>query len=201
MKTWSSPATTTPKPATRWLEPKARADTGPRSTDPDSAERNGFAQMLPCTSQLHSSAIKTHSDQAILHRKLTSSLQHKSQGKMTASLWLSPSGTSRGWGEGSRGPRAPAVCTTTPRAPSGLGPVSWRGARGSHQFSRYLTRGHEAFTHSPLPGWSGKIPAGAVTTPPFPGKSGPTRPLPSHFSVSTTTRGAANRIMQRQRSA
>ena len=157
--------------------------------------------MLPCTSQLHSSAIKTHSDQAILHRKLTSSLQHKSQGKMTDSLWLSLSGTSRGWGEGSRGPRAPAVCTTTPRAPSGLGPVSWRGARGSHQFSRYLTRGHEAFTHSPLPGWSGKIPAGAVTTPPFPGKSGPTRPLPSHFSVSTTTRGAANRIVQRQRSA
>lgn len=108
MKALSGPTTTAnPNQQRAGLEPKARADV---DTDPDSEERAGFAQMLPCTSQRHSSSVKTRSARAILHRRLTSSSQHKRQGKMTDSLWLSPSGTSQGSWEGSEAPGPPLHC-------------------------------------------------------------------------------------------
>ena len=144
--------------------------------------------MHPCTSQQHSSSVKTRSARAILHRKLTSSSQHKRQGKMTDSLWLSPSGTSSGPWEGSEAPGPPLSCLH--RHPARLGP--WTGQLARHAgYAPVLTgepRGLYVFSSSRVQ-W--KNPCRIATASLFPGKSGPTCPLTSHISVSTTVRGGS----------
>lgn len=114
--------------------------------------------MLPCMSQLHSSSIKTRSDQAISQRKLASGLQHKSQEKMTDSPWLSQSGTS---GRGLAGEPRPqgtccAVCTTTTHVR--LRALDWSAGEVCVVHTGSPTDSHGAFTYSPLPGLSGKNP-------------------------------------------